>query len=320
MSPNLPTKSSSRAGRFKKKLVPEEFLEKEAPVIQDRMAPVLRKFQENLISAPEFAAIYILNVLAYRYPGTWLGSKTVGPVVGQHQLNYPLTDILPTFEPNIQKRLAGLSNIGEIIQRFAFKSTPITVNRAVLEWSNGFYGLELMFRIPTPEEVLNQQKRGRRCVTIILDKTRASRLILGERDALGFTMHDLIHADHFYHNNHSYQGQLGFYGFLDFCMREKHFTELMSNEKFESEFEYLIADMNAYAIHLLKCFKSAIIHYHPQKTIFFESWLTKFDLSADIKKAFSELNTESYQNVDQDAILLEYLGRWKHSELRAKSN
>jgi hypothetical protein len=74
-------------------------------------------------------------------------------------------------------------------------------------------------------------------------------------------------------------------------MREKHFTELMSNEKFESEFEYLIADMNAYAIHLLKCFKSAIIHYHPQKTIFFESWLTKFDLSADIKKAFSELNT-----------------------------
>ena len=173
MSPNLPTKSSSRAGRFKKKLVPEEFLEKEAPVIQDRMAPVLRKFQENFLSPSEFAALYILTVLAFRYPGTWLGSKTFGPVVGRHPLNYPLSDLLQTFEPNIQKRLTGFFTLGEIFQNFACMSTPLTVNRAILEWSNEVYGLELMFRIPTPEEVLDQQKRGRRCVTVILDKNRA---------------------------------------------------------------------------------------------------------------------------------------------------
>lgn len=314
MSPNLPTKSSSRAGRFKKKLVPESFLEKEAPVIQDRMAPVLRRLQDNALSAPEFTAVYILTVLAYRYPGTWLGAKRIGPVVEQNNLNYPLADLLPTFEPNIQKRLSQYSTIGELFTHFAFKSTPLPVNRAILEWSNENYALELMFRIPTPAEVLNQQKRGRRCVTVILEKTRASRLILGERDALGFTMHDLIHADHFYHNNNSYQGQLGFYGFLDHCVQENHFRELIANEKFASEFEYLISDMNAYAIHLLKCFKSAITHYHPQKNSFFEAWLGKFSLSEDVKKAFAQLNTEDYRNVDQDAILLDYLGRWKYPQ------
>ena len=82
-----------------------------------------------------------------------------------------------------------------------------------------------MFRIPRPEEVLNQQKQGRRCVTVILDPEKAKKFILGERDALGFTMHDLIHADHFYHNNQCYQGQLGFYGFLDHCMTQNHFAD-----------------------------------------------------------------------------------------------
>jgi hypothetical protein len=313
MSKNLPTKSSSRGGRFKKKLVPEESLEKEAPVIQDRMAPVKAALLSGSISESEFAAIYIVSVLSFRYPGTWLGAKAIGPVVGQHKLNYQLANLWPYFEPNIQKRLAGFTTVGEVFSHFALKSTPLTVNRAILQWSNGIYGLELMFRIPRPEEVLNQQKRGRRCVTVILEKEKASRLILGERDALGFTMHDLIHADHFYHNNHSYQGQLGFYGFLDFCVREKHFELLLQDEKFGLEFEYLIADMNAYAIHLLKCFKSALIHYHPHKELYFHEWLARFELNEDVSKAFTALNTQSYEEKTQDGVLLEYLKRWTHT-------
>lgn len=306
MSTNLPTKSSSRAGRFKKKLVPEVFLEKEAPVIQDRMAPFLGAFHDGSITAAEFCAIYILTVLSYRYPGTWLGAKTAEAVTLTHKLSYPVDRLKTHWEPNIQRRLEGITDLGDIFRLFAFKSTPLTVNRSILNWSNGSYGLELMFRIPSPAEVLNQQKQGRRCVTVVLDANRASKFILGERDALGFTMHDLIHADHFYHNNQCYQGQLGFYGFLDFCMSQKHFEELLKNSKFESEFEYLIADMNAYAIHLMKCFKSALLHYHPQPESFYQNWLDKLVLKEEEKRVLNVLNTEDYQGQD-DLVILGFL-------------
>ena len=306
MNANTPNKSSSRAGRFKKKLVSEDFLQQEAPVIENRMKSIVDQFQSGTVSSAEFTAIYILTVLAFRNPGTWLGAKCLKAVTPTHKLNYPVENLLASFEPNIQRRLVGFKTIGELFQHFAFKATPLSVNRSILGWSNGTYGLELMFRIPQPAEVLNQQKQGRRCVTVILDKNKASKLILGERDALGFTMHDLIHADHFYHNNMTYQGQLGFYGFLDFCLNQHHFDELLQNEKFESEFEYLIADMNAYAIHLMKCFKSALIHYHPQGSDFYSNWLQNFDVNEELKQALTDLNSPAYQG-SQDQILLDFL-------------
>ena len=306
MKASLPNKSSSRAGRFKKKLVSEESLIVEAPIIELRLKSILENFHQGAISAAEFTAIYILTVLAYRNPGTWLGAKRLEAVTLTHNLPYPLEHLLMSFEPNIQKRLSGFKTIGEVFQFFAFKATPLSVNRSILGWSTGNYGLELMFRIPRPAEVLAQQKQGRRCVTVILEKEKAAKMILGERDALGFTMHDLIHADHFYHNNFTYQGQLGFYGFLDYCMNEKHFDDLLTIEKFESEFEYLIADMNAYAIHLMKCFKSALLHYHPDGASFFEKWLTNFKLNADEQDAFLTLNSEHYTG-PKDQILLNFL-------------
>lgn len=306
MNANTPNKSSSRAGRFKKKLVSEEFLQQEAPVIENKMKSIADQFQSGTVSSAEFTAIYIILVLSFRNPGTWLGAKRLEAVTPAHNLPYALENLLNHFEPNIQRRLAGFKTIGEVFQYFAFKATPLSVNRSILGWSNGDYGLELMFRIPQPAEVLKQQKHGRRCVTVIHDKNRASKLILGERDALGFCMHDLIHADHFYHHNLTYQGQLGFYGFLDHCMNQNHFDDLLKIEKFESEFEYLIADMNAYAIHLMKCFKSALVHYHPQGMDFFHTWLANFDLNEEVKKALTDLNTEAYKG-PQDQVLLDFL-------------
>lgn len=306
MNANTPNKSSSRAGRFKKKLVSEDFLIEEAPLIEERMKSILNSFHDGSVSSAEFTAIYIITVLAHRNPGTWLGAKRLEAVTAAHNLIYPIEKLLVHFEPNIQRRLIGFKSIGEVFQNFAFKATPLSVNRSILGWSNGDYGLELMFRIPSPAEVLHQQKNGRRCVTVILDKAKASKLILGERDALGFCMHDLIHADHFYHHNLTYQGQLGFYGFLDHCMNLHHFDELLKIEKFESEFEYLIADMNAYAIHLMKCFKSALVHYHPQGASFFNKWLMNFELGENVKQALTDLNSEHYQG-SQDQILLDFL-------------
>ncbi len=294
----LPTKSSSRAGRFKKKLVTENVLLAEALPIQAKVAPFLDLFSSGKITQADFTACYLLIYLSHRFPGVWLGSKRSSEKVpGKNWRELPFN-----FEPNIVKRLADVDSLFEIFASFALKSTPLSVNRAMIEWSNGHYGLELMFRIPQPHEVLAQQKTGRRCVTTIVD-SRISKYILGERDALSFTMHDLIHADHFYHHNGCYEGQLGFYNLLDKTI--SYFD--LTNEDFASEFEYLIADMNAYAIHLMKCLKSAMVHYF--SVDYFNAWL----LNLNPPVAMFALNSDAYVPEVMDAEILVWLETFRKS-------
>lgn len=291
MDSNSPIKSSSRAGRFKKKLVTSDVLKEEAPAMLEK----LLLFKEQLNEA-NFTAAYIILYLAHRYPGSWLGAKKEfiacdGP---------SWRDLPFVFEPNIIKRLEHINTIQEIFSSFALKATPLSVNRAILEWSRGNYKLELMFRIPGPSEVLKQQMLGHRCVTAITDK-RLAEYILGQRDALSFTMHDLIHADHFYRNNECYKGQLGFYGLLDKTI--SYFD--LEHENFATEFEYLISDMNAYAIHLLKCLKSAMVHYFDEE--YFLNWIKDLDAPIELKL----LNLKDYKPETMDENILNWLDQYR---------
>ena len=282
-----PIKSSSRAGRFKKKLVSEEELLQEAPSIVAKLAP----FLSLNLSQSEFTACYILVYLSHRFPKAWLGSLT-----GKKSHGGPAWHTLPfSFEENIIRRL-GDQSLMDIFANYALKSTPLAVNRAILEWSYGNYKCELMLRIPSSAYVLDQQKNGRRCVTTIVD-SRIGEYILGERDALSFTMHDLIHADHFYHDNICYQGQLGVYGLIASTI--SYFD--LSHEKFAAEFDYIISDMNAYAIHLLKCLKSAMVHHYSAD--YFNGWC----LLTEAPTELYTLNTPDYVPEEMDAVILKWL-------------
>ncbi len=291
-------KSSSRSGRFKKKLISLDSLQVEVPKFLDLFHKSLELFTQKQISEAELCAHYIIIALSLRYPGTWPGSSNTTHNI-EHQLTGPIPAHIP-LEPNVRKRLDGLS-IGDLFNKFALKSTPPTINRALLNFSTNKYPLELMFKIPTPREVLDQQKNGRRCLTLITKEKQMRDYILGERDYLGFCLHDLIHADHFYHSNLSYQGQLGLYKLLALQMDKGVFDDLLKNEKFEAEFEYIIADMNAYPIHLLKCLKSAIVHYGNED--FFNDWVKNFPVANHLQR----LNQKIYEPREEDSILLAWL-------------
>lgn len=275
------------------------------------MAPIFELFSQGKISSAEFASLYVIAILSHRFPGEWLGAKR-DVLVSTHSLKLKLTELPWSFEPNILRRLSECETVGDAFNRFAFKSTPEAVHRALLLWSTGAYPLELMFHIPSPEIVLDQQVRGHRCVTALLKKKEMERFVLGERDVLSFTMHDLIHADHFYKDNHCYEGQLSFYHFLSHVMKNGAFSELLLNPEFEREFEYLIADMNAYAIHLLKCLKSAVIHYHPRKVEFFQEWSQRLTDDEKVRKAFERLNEADYHPETQDSVILEFLSSFRN--------
>jgi hypothetical protein len=251
-------------------------------------------------------------LLSLRHPGTWTGAKRKIPLRIKHQLSTPLAPWAQHWEPNIIKQLKGMDTLGDVLNQFALRSTPEAVNQARLAWGAGEWGLELMFRVPLPHEVLAQQKIARRCVSVLYRKNDISKYILGERDCLSFTMHDLIHAAHFFQHPDCLEGQLGFYGLLDFCLKAGHFKELEINPAFMNEFEYLISDMNAYGVHLLKCFKSALVHYHPAAEEFFINWLKQLDLNGLELSAWLDLNTQAYSS-QQDQVLLAFLTRYKTS-------
>lgn len=292
-------KISSRAGRFKKKLVSHDELQRESPKIEADLAPILELHRNKSISDAELVALYVIVYLSTRYPGTWLGAKRPELKI-PHDMHFPVKNIPLTFEENIKKRLP--ESLGNLFNSFALRSTPETVNRSLLSWSGGKYPLILMFHIPLPGEVLNQQKQGKRCVTLL---TRGlNEFVLGERDPLSFTMHDLIHADHFYHDNECYEGQLSLYWFLDHCLTQGFFDELLKHPDFKWELEYLISDMNAYAVHSLKCLKAALIHYHPEKENYFERWVKLVGMA---EETMLRLGSKDYSPETEDAILLSAL-------------
>jgi len=301
---------SSRAGRFKKLLVPKAQILVEAPRIREALTPILKLYEDGVLNDCELVALYIITILSIRYPGTWPGAKQE-LFSGAHNMMTPWRNLGLTLEPNVEKRFQDIETLGEIFTNFALKSTPLAVNRALLSWSTGKYPLMLMFRIPMSLEVLDQQKRGHRCVTILTEIKFLEKLIIDERDCLSFTMHDLIHADHFYQHDEVFLGQLGFYGLLDYCYREGHFREQFKVAKFQSEFDYLISDMNAYAIHLLKCLKSALIHYHPTGEAFFIEWVKMITTEAQEQSSLLKLNTVNYGAEEEDAILLKWINSWR---------
>jgi|SRR5690554_838388 len=299
-------KPSSRSGRFKKKLISHEELQIEVPKFLSLFNESLKQFKNNEINESELALHYIVIGLSLRYPGGWLGAYQPNDQT-EHNLHSPFPQHIP-IESNIKKRLGKMS-LGDMVNNFAFKSTPRSVNRALLHFSTGKYPLELMFHIPTPLEVLKQQKSGRRCLSLIIKEDQMKEYILGERDYLSFCLHDLIHADHFYHSNLSYHGQLGLYNLLWQEIEKGTFGKLLHNKDFQREFEYIISDMNAYPIHLLKCLKSAITFYSNQDL--FDEWAARFNVESQLLR----LNKKDYDPRKEDPVLLDWLTGYLRNEL-----
>lgn len=308
-------RSSSRGGRYKKKLVSEGELQSEAPIIADKLTPFLELRAQGKISEPEFTALYLIIYLSTRFPFHWAGAKQACGICETH--NLPITlgemkDLGISFEASITKKFTPQTSLGELFNNYAFKSTPRSVNRSIVEWSNNNYSLVSMTRIPSPLEVLDQQRQSKRCVTTLIKEAQLSRYVLGERDPMSFTMHDLIHADHFFHDNNCYQGQMGLYRALWKASSENIFDEVLSNEDFKNEFEYVIADMNAYCVHLMKCLKSAIFHYHPEvASELYEKMLNSWQIQGEIREAFTKLNASDFEETRQTLLIQSFFDSYK---------
>ncbi len=149
----------------------------------------------------------------------------------------------------IGNRLKPISPVPLETTALAFLNThtlrkvSLRVNRSLIAWSEGRYGLQFTTRIPTPYEVLEMQTQGQRIVSLPQKSTNG-------KTPYEFVIHDLEHADRFFHDPILQAQQVDFFKRLKTSMDAGRFKSFLRDAEFEKKFNYLISDMNSHPAHM----------------------------------------------------------------------
>lgn len=128
---------------------------------------------------------------------------------------------------------------------------PLSVSRALICWGRGLWSLELMSFAPTPEQLLEKQSQGKRCVTLFLDETTWRGPWPLQKDPFDFFLHDLIHADRFFSHPDTHRGQVRFFRSLWDNRDNSLIRSLAQDPHFRDQWNYLLSDMNTHPEHLM---------------------------------------------------------------------
>jgi hypothetical protein len=217
---------------------------------------LLNLFKNQKITDQDFTTLYLLLFLRIKHPKNYLQQNKK---FASDSKTKTLLDIIPVEFNLSEDEKNKLKNISgeDLFLNFNLRGIPASINRAMINWYQNKWNIVLSFKIPGPNELLMLQTENKRILTLIVDEKRITTHLFEKRDPLSFALHDLMHADQFFNNPISQKGQLGFYQFISSQIKLPELVNLMeTNPSFKIDFEYVVSDMNAYIIHLLKSFKS----------------------------------------------------------------
>lgn len=123
------------------------------------------------------------------------------------------------------------------------RAVPAPAARALVSWADGQRPVDLFHYVPTARAVLALAARGRRCVSLLHDRSGP--------DGLAFALHDLCHLEKFVDAQH-YAGQVGFFARLQRALENPGWSALEAgfDAEWASERDHVLADMNASPIFL----------------------------------------------------------------------
>jgi hypothetical protein len=278
-----------RQGRYKKNLLTPD----QCPAFAAKMGPIALQLQQRHmaqeISDPELVAQFILSATQLIKPRNWCGSRRQSGMPGTALENF---------------------------ECFVLRGLPLSVNRSLIGWNAGEYPLRLFFEVPSIDQVLHLQSQGIRCVTVLLKQSELANYVLQERDPVSFTLHDLIHADHFFRDPRQACVQVGFSRWLSELWRHQSVRDhLERSATFARQFEYACADMNSHGAHLVKYLKAIFCQNQLQELLLELSRLGPRTLR--FQQALLHLNTTEEQSSHLMALEEEFLklGSSNHSTL-----
>lgn len=319
----------NRSGSFKEKLLPLSALEIESKILAPKFNLLRELHADNHLSDAETVALYLIIYQNQRILKNGFQGKILRSEIDQKTLAEYDTKIKELLPFTFLEKYSDYSLV-EIFQ-LNFKGLPRRMNTAMMNWLSSKWPLVLYYTIPTPLELLTLQLQSKRCVTLITEEKRIAKYILSKRDALSFCIHDLEHAVNFYQNQKVYLGQMGFYQFLTALFE---IPEVMNcyqqDEIFQQELDYVIADMNAYSVHLLKYTKGILkmglmrANYNENDFFLFVEniWCTKlrekFSLDAKLCQHILVTNTKelSYDEDNDLNLWFEELGQKVTAQIR----
>lgn len=294
-----------RTGRYKKNFLTPDEVARTIEFQKKFFAENLPLLKQAQISEPEFVARFVLQFFKFIKPTQTFGARRSSPHVDTDSVHAP-SPTLAVHSPN-----SALA----IFEQFLLRGAPEALNQSLLQWTGGHYPLKLFLDIPTPMQVLKQQAQGLRCVSVITNESQFGSYILEERDPLSFTVHDLIHAHHFFANPDWKKSQIGFYKLILKSIESHQWDQLcIEKPAFQRQFEYLYSDMNSHPLHLLQYLKAITLEHG------YNGWLLDLKSSVDIGlhefTALEKLNTPAFDRTS-DAVTLT---RWleEHDELAAE--
>lgn len=295
-----------RPGRFRHRLLETSFLKKHSAEIYHALVPFLEMWKKKELADFEIASIYIFIFSFFRRPTDFLGGPHGDFKFREQTQGVRARAVIEVLRKHLpasfrdRKILDRLNTDDFFVQAFcalSWRSIPLSVPRSLRAWQSGLYSLELLTTVPTPEHVLEMQCQGQRCVTMLIEASELENFVEEGRDVLGFIVHDLIHADHFFVDPARARAQ------VLFCQKLRHVYELpqiqvrlKSDPVFRSEFYYLMSDMNSVPLHLLKTLKAVLLgHFKRQREADFT-----VPLGGDDEREFLGLLQDSLKPWDLD--------------------
>lgn len=263
-----------RAGRFRHRLLDDNFLSTHSLLAEECLTPFLSLWRAQKVSDQEIVAIYILIFCFLRSPKNFLGGPHNTKIISSFQsenATFSSRDILQLFKATLDKhdfpitpclrRLDSDESFVSLFCRHSWRSLPLAVQASIAQWTHGNYPLILLTHLPSPLDVLKLQCSGKRCVSMMVDTESLLDVIDEGRDCLGFIVHDLIHAHHFFQDSQQAHAQ------IDFCKKllwlyehEPMLAKWMElDSEFQKEFEYIMSDMNSVPLHLIKTLKAIVL-------------------------------------------------------------
>ena len=321
-----------RSGHFKNRLLTPDFLTNHSSEAFNCLQKFVPLWKSSQITNAEMAAVYILIFSFLRRPSDFLGGphnqKLSISLSGNGITGSEVVRIMRTSSGDRWMRFKSLERLNVDTNFLSFfcslslRSIPLSVARTLTAWQSGTYSLELLEYIPTPEEVLEMQCQGKRCVSMLHLQDQISNFVEHERDVLGFLIHDLIHADQFFADPQKAAQQIRFSNKLKLVCQLPQIQKMMAEDShFKNEFHYLISDMNSVPLHLIKTLKAIVLgffkrkervawraalepHLEPEFFSLFESILGPWNLSPEVLAATQRLNTLNFQD-PIDAVLID---------------
>ncbi len=270
----------NRNGSFKVKVNDLSLLSHEANQLHELFNSLKKDLLNNHITEAQFVGLYILIYQLTRTPKNSL--QGIQKKLANKNKQTSLIDFLKS--KNMISLIMFFSRIENphildlsLIEIFDlnFKGLPQKMNKAMQFWLEDKWPIKLLFYIPSARRLLEMQKKGSRCVTVLTSRESLSSFVLDKRDCLSFVIHDLEHAVNFYEDESLKNGQIGFYHFVDQLLKEKWISELLEknpDNEFHHLLDYVIADMNAYSVHLVQYLYGILKKFNTSKESCEKNW------------------------------------------------